>query len=169
MLVVFEILKVKALYFWPEKSLITEQRIRIMVWWDWDHLVEQFCFYNFLQNIDCLKDVFKKNLRTFLTPNLRGQPLLLDIKRKVMRFQMFLFNKSSKIPYYFWDILRCNFRGRPHNSLMGSFIKINEKCILLGTVFLATFCSLMHFNILVVFEILWVKDLPFGALKSFIA
>ena len=89
---------------------------------DWDHLVDQFCFYNLLQNSDRLKDIFKK-IRAFLTPNLRGKPLLLDIKRKVMDFKHFLFYKSSEIPYHFRDILRCNFGGRPHISLMGLFSK----------------------------------------------
>ena len=65
----------------------------------------------------------------------RASPFCLISKERSCNFKHFLFYKSSGIPYHFRDILRCNFRGRPHNSLMGSFSKKNEKCIMLGTIF----------------------------------
>ena len=75
-------------------------------------------------------------------------------KERSCNFEPFLFYKSSEIPYHFRDILRCNFRGRPHNSLMGSFSKKKKwKVHNVRKIILSNFCSLMHFKILVVFEI----------------
>ena len=59
MLVVFGILEVKDLRFWPLKSLITGRMTLITVWLDLDCCNEHFLFYNLLQNINRSKDILQ--------------------------------------------------------------------------------------------------------------
>ena len=75
-----------------------------------------------------------------------------------------LFYKLSGILYRFRKILRCILRGRPITPY-GSFSNKMKNADFLRIV-LSSFCSSVHFKILVVFEILKVKDLLFWLLRS---
>ena len=69
-----------------------------------------------------VKKIHLKDLWPFLTPNLKGQPLLFDIARKVLSFQTFsvlqVFRNSWSFLRYFRKKI---FRGGPHNSSTGPF------------------------------------------------
>ena len=59
-----------------------------------------------------------------MTPDLRGQPLFLDTGRKVLKFQtIFCSTSVQKFLTVFELFRKVHFKGRPRNSLMGSFIE----------------------------------------------
>ena len=85
-----------------------------MSWWDHDLdlQVEHFNFYNLLQNIDSLKDIFKSFLDSVWPLIWGASPFCLISKERPHDFKYFLFNSSSEILYGLRDISRYNFRGQ---------------------------------------------------------
>ena len=78
----------------------------------------------FFASITCKKILIGKKIlfedfEPFLTPYLREQPLFLDTGRKVLKFQ----TSVQKFLTVFELFRRVHLRGRPRNSLMGSFIE----------------------------------------------
>ena len=108
-----------------------------------------------------------KRLLTFLTPNLRDQPLLFGITRKVLLFQtcivLQVFRNSLKLSRYIKSI----FRGWPRNSLMCHFSeKVNFAYLHIANIkILNKFCSIMLFKMFIAFEIFEVTDNPVWAPK----
>ena len=73
-----------------------------------------------------------------MTPNLKDQICLLDIKSKVQKF--FIVFKM------YWKSI---FRGRNHNSLKGP-VENKRKLLTVESIILSNFCSMMIFQSLVV-------------------
>ena len=70
--------------------------------------------------INCEKGMWKV-FRPFSTPSLRIMPFLLNIKRNILWFKHFLFDKFKKFSIVFEIFRKVLIRERPRNALVGSF------------------------------------------------
>ena len=101
-------------------------------------------------------------------PNLRGQLLFLDIKRKDFRFVTYFVQHVFRNSQSFSRYLGKEFLGADPIAPYRGHLKKKLKCRVLKIMILNNFCSIMLFKMFVVFVIYEVKDLSFWPLKSLI-
>ena len=111
------------------------------------------------------KKLFLKDFGPFLTPHLRGQPLLFDIGRKIVKFQTIFIQQMFRNSLPFFSYSEKYISGAdPVTPLWGRLSK-KWKVHIVNSIILSKFCSIMFFKMLVVFEIYGVKDGPILAPK----
>ena len=90
-------------------------------------------------------------------PKLRGQPLFLEKKRKVVWFLTFFCSTCvQKFSIVFEKLGKEHFRGHPVTPLWGRLAK-KWKLRIVESIILSNFCSITLFKIFFVFEIYEVK------------
>ena len=126
----------------------------------WDEMVKSNSSASYTYNkLLIVKKIHLKDFWPCLAPNLRGQPLLFDIARKVFSFQTFFVLQVFRNSWSFLRYYRKNFLGAdPITPLRGHSGK-NWKLYLRENMIPSNFCSITLFKMFVVFEIYEVKDL----------
>ena len=111
------------------------------------------------------KEIFLKYFGTFLTPNLRSQPLFLVIGRKVLKLQTIFVQQMFRNSWPFLSYSEMYILGVvPVTPLWGHLSK-KWKMYIVEIIILSIFCYIMLSKIFLVFELYVSKNWHFLAPK----
>ena len=114
------------------------------------------------------KKIFSKDFGPFLTHNLRGQSLFLDIGRKVLKFETIFVQQMFRNSWPFLSYWEIYILGAVPITPFWCRLSKKWKMRIVQCIILSNFCSIMLFKMFVIFEIYEVKNWSFWPLKSLI-